>query len=75
MTEEQRIRQALNLLGEFFDTVQIFTTRYDPATEATEHWTDGVGNIFARLHQVQRYARQQDLPADYSEEEDDGGDE
>lgn len=74
MTEEQRIRQALNLLGEFFDTVQIFTTRYDSQTEATEHWTDGVGNIFARLHQVQRYARQHDLPNDYSEEED-GGDE
>jgi hypothetical protein len=75
MSEEQRIRQAINLLGEFFDTVQIFVTRYDPATEATEHWTDGIGNIFARLHQVQRYAQQRDLPADYSEEEDDGGDE
>jgi hypothetical protein len=75
MTEEQRIRQAINLLGEFFDTVQIFTTRYDSENESTEHWTDGVGNIFARLHQVQRYAKQHDLPNDYSEEEDDGGDE
>jgi hypothetical protein len=74
MTEEQRIRQAINLLGEFFDTVQVFATRYDPATEATEHWTDGVGNIFARLHQVQRYARQQDLPADYVDDEEDGED-
>lgn len=67
MTEEQRIRQAINLLGEFFDTVQVFVTRYDPETEATEHWTDGVGNVFARLYQIQKYYKESDYPDDLEE--------
>lgn len=55
--EEQdldRVQKCLNELGEYFDSVQIFTTRYESETEGgTVNVAMGTGNWFARYGQVQ----------------------
>lgn len=52
-TDIKLIEEALNSLGEHFDTVQIFTTRHVPYTEGgTRSAALGVGNWYARYGQV-----------------------
>ena len=46
-----RLRAAIEVLGEHFDAVQIFATRYDPP-DGTVNVHDGTGNWFARFGQV-----------------------
>jgi hypothetical protein len=46
--EEKMLSKAAENLGEFFDSVQIVVTRYDPQTKHTIIMDDGSGNLFAR---------------------------
>jgi hypothetical protein len=49
-------------IGEHFDTVQIFVTRYD-AEEGTINAHQGAGNWFARVGQVQAWLQKRDEEA------------
>lgn len=52
----QRVRQAMIALGEHFDTVQIFTTRYEPESDhCTVNRSLGSGNWFSRYGQVKEW--------------------
>lgn len=52
----KRVTEALESLSEFFDSVQIFCTRYEPAIEdGTVTVTKGIGNWFARYGQVRNW--------------------
>jgi hypothetical protein len=57
--EIQRVKDATDTLGEFFDTVQIFVTRHDHDEHDGEgntiHIAYGTGNWFARMGQVQDF--------------------
>lgn len=46
----ERIEEAMDLLREHFDTVQVFCTRQDP--DGTVNLKIGVGNWFARYGQI-----------------------
>lgn len=56
MTNDERmeiVNRHVKELGEFFDTVQIFVTVYQPEDELETHTlTDGTGNWYARCGQV-----------------------
>lgn len=82
MGEEDRKRdlkvlnRVINELGEYFDTVQIFVTRHEPAVEnGTLEYNGGVGNHYARLGHVQAWLEDQKNASFYnfeeSEEDDD----
>lgn len=47
-----RLREACECLGEHFDTVQIFATRYETHDIGTVNVNFGTGNWFARLGQI-----------------------
>lgn len=51
--DKARIRTALQVLGEHFDTVQIFTTRHEEGElNGTVQIAMGAGNWYARYGQV-----------------------
>jgi hypothetical protein len=52
------VEQALNALGEHFDTVTIFTTRHEGGE--THVLEEGVGNWFARYGQIKVWVREQE---------------
>ena len=55
------IDQALQLLGEHFDSVQILATRHESAThDGTINIAKGVGNWFARYGQCVDFVHKQD---------------
>lgn len=57
----KRVTEALNSLGEHFDSVHIFATRHEPATEnGTVAVQRGVGNWFARYGQVREWVLKRD---------------
>lgn len=48
-----RLKQALDLLGEHYDSVHIFVSRHEPAIhDGTVSCNKGVGNWFARFGQI-----------------------
>lgn len=50
------IKRAMDLLGEHFDSVQVFVTRYMPAeVDGTRNLNIGVGNWFTRYGQVREW--------------------
>jgi hypothetical protein len=52
----KRLEDAANLLGEHFDSVRIFATRYDPSIEkGTVTANAGVGNWYASYGQVREW--------------------
>lgn len=51
-SENAIITKALRDLGEYFDTVQLFVSRYDSDVGATASKVAGSGNIYARMGQV-----------------------
>jgi hypothetical protein len=60
-TDIQRVSEAVNLLSEHFDTIQIFVTRHEPETEnGTIRVHQGIGNWFARYGQVAEWMIRQD---------------
>lgn len=55
MTRDEELamlKAAAAKLGEHFDTVHIFTTRYDGREVGTVFVNSGIGNWFARYGQV-----------------------
>jgi hypothetical protein len=48
----RRIDDAVAVLSEHYDTVQIFVTRYDSQSGETMNLESGTGNWFARRGQV-----------------------
>lgn len=58
----QRLKDACAQLGEHFDTVQIFVTRFADSTEedGTVNAAWGTGNWFARYGQVKSWQVKQD---------------
>ncbi len=58
-----RVEAALAVLGEHFDTVQIFTTRYEGSETGTTACQMGVGNWFARQGQIQTWLTKNDEDA------------
>lgn len=51
-----RVKKACEALGEHFDTVQIFVTRHEPATEdGTINIAWSEGNWFTRYGQVREW--------------------
>lgn len=62
MPKEQRendiqlLEQAIQLIGEHFDTVHIFVTRHEPEIEdGTVHCQKGTGNWFARYGSIKEW--------------------
>jgi hypothetical protein len=52
-TDMERLKQALSILREHYDTVQLFATRHEEGTKhGTVHCSLGFGNWFARFGQV-----------------------
>jgi hypothetical protein len=53
-----KVREHVEALGEFFDTVQIFVTRDEDHATHSVHL--GAGNWFARLGQVTEWVTKED---------------
>lgn len=51
----ERVKKAVEDLGEFFDTVQIFTTRHLEGDKGTVSYRFGGGNWHARYGQVREW--------------------
>lgn len=48
----ERIRKALDILGEHFDAVHIFASRHEETEGGTVSCNKGMGNFFARYGQI-----------------------
>lgn len=59
--ELEMIRKHCETLSEHFDSVQIFVSRYEDGNTVSVN--DGMGNWFARLGQVQKWAEKQNEEA------------
>ena len=74
MTEAEKklIEGALTTLGDHFDSVHIFCTRYEPETKVggTSAINKGVGNWFARYGQIREWLICQDEEARLSQKQD-----
>lgn len=58
--DAEMLRQHVNQLGEFFDTVQIFCTRRESFEKSgTSHFALGAGNWFARYGQLRNWILEQ----------------
>jgi len=59
MSQEQddtkRLCDAVNALSDFFDTVQIFTTRHESNDIGTIAFQRGSGNWYARFGQIKEW--------------------
>jgi hypothetical protein len=57
----KRVQAAIDMLGEHFDTVQIFTTRHEEGGEGgTVNVSLGAGNFYARYGQCSEWLTKQD---------------
>lgn len=78
-TDEKQLNKALDVLREYFDTVQVFATRHEASQDGTLHFDCGFGNYYARLGQLDIWLKQQrdastdvyELLVDTDEEDDD----
>ena len=60
-TEREKIlKQALDTLGEHFDTVQIFVTSHESDDDGTYNGVVGHGNYFARYGLVHEWMTRKD---------------
>lgn len=55
MTPEERIADAVRVLAEHFDVVQVFAQLHDDQRDATDTWVDGRGNTLARRAHVEAW--------------------
>ena len=73
--EEAAMNKALEVLGEFYDSVQILCTRVNPDDKETQFSYRGKGNLFTRKescrHFIARddYYNQLDWKKDHSKED------
>jgi len=51
----ERIKKAVNILSEHFDTVHVFCTNHPNNAEGTRFYTWGAGNFYARKGQIQTW--------------------
>jgi hypothetical protein len=56
----ERVSKALQILTEFFDTAQIFVSRYDSASGQTLRIDKGAGNWYARLGQTSAWVTREE---------------
>lgn len=49
------VKNHLERLGEHWDSVHIFVTKYDPETKSTIDYNIGGGNWYARNGQIREY--------------------
>lgn len=60
-TDMKMVEKAVNELGDHFDSVQIFVSRYDSGQEdGTVNINIGVGNWYARYGQVMEWCIKQE---------------
>jgi hypothetical protein len=59
-----RVKQAVEVLAEHFDAVQIFVNRYEPSADPEERGmteiATGAGNYYARFGQVKAWTVMQE---------------
>ncbi len=60
MNDLERVNEALKMLSEHFDSVQIFTTRYDSSDVGTINIHKGIGNWYTRYGQVKEWCVRED---------------
>lgn len=53
--DEERIKRALTVLAEHFDSVHIFVTKHDPVNDRTESFSNGTGNVYANYGAIMRW--------------------
>lgn len=53
--DQKKIRDAVDALMPFFDSVQVVATRLDPANGATESYHVGDGNWYTRFGSVKEW--------------------
>lgn len=56
-TDSERVEKAVEHLGEFFDTVQIFVSRH--GCDGTTGIAIGRGNYYARVRQAQEWSEKE----------------
>lgn len=62
--DEKKVREALKLLGEYFDSVQIFCTRCEMGVaDGTVRLAMGVGNWYSRYGLVKEWTNQNEETA------------
>lgn len=62
-SELARIKQAVDMLSEHFDSVQIFTTVVGKESGGTARFSSGAGDWFARYGLVKYWIKEQDAIA------------
>lgn len=64
------LKSRLGDLTHYFDTVQIIATKYDKETDLTTRFSNGFGNIYARVGAVEFWLKEQQLIAeDFNDDE------
>jgi len=58
-----RVIAAAESLGEHFDTVHIFVTRYESQNEGTTNIHRGIGNFYARYGQIKEWLTREEEQA------------
>ncbi|OGW10293.1 MAG: hypothetical protein A2W75_02685 [Nitrospinae bacterium RIFCSPLOWO2_12_39_15] len=65
------IENHVSELMKFFDTVQIFCTKYEKESEGqTSYYANGDGNIFSRYGQCKLWIKKEEQISKNSEDED-----
>lgn len=54
------LKKHCGLIGEHFDTVRIFVTKHDSATDETSELSAGLGNMMAQEGQVRIWVKRMD---------------
>lgn len=58
------LERHVAMMGEQFDSIQVFATRVEPGPDgATESFTTGIGNWYARHGQAREWVRKQEASA------------
>jgi hypothetical protein len=71
MTDEERVEAAVACLAEFFDTVQVFTSKHVPGQDVTYKISCGCGNMLARMYQTETWLGEQSSDQDDEDFDDD----
>ena len=68
---EQLLEQICSELGEHVETVQVFVSLHDNATDTTSTWDKGIGNRLARNMQVKMWLDTEMVESEYIDDDDD----
>ena len=64
------VNEAVEKIGEYFDTVRIFVTKYRGEDSSTFHYSNGAGNYQAQYGQVKLFVIRQEEAEREEERED-----